>query len=109
MRQGVLPARHRPSSAGSAPPVAVFLAAVPRSRAAKGGGASRLRQGIAPVLQPNPEDQTQDHSGKKAEGEYQPDHDDDNFDCPPLAHHAAANGFSRALHLLPGVTWTFFV
>ena len=45
----------------------------------------------------DPEDQTQDHNGKKAEEDHQPAHNDDYFDRPPLAHRAPTNGITPPL------------
>jgi hypothetical protein len=74
----------------------------------------RARSGLSTTTMDSPHfthsrGKTQDHSGKKAEEEHQPDHDDDNFDCPPLAYDKAAKGLSLALAGLPGITTTFFV
>ena len=61
----------------------------------QGWGSALTRKATALA---NPEKQTQDHDGKKAEEEHQPDHDDDDdLDRPPPAHHAPTNGVGSAL------------
>lgn len=67
-----------------------------------GGGLLHLLTRDSSSASADPEEQTQDHDGKKAEEEHQPDHDDDHFDRSPPAHHAPTKGVNAALRRIAG-------